>query len=198
MLCSLNPVGHTSFAVFMKTKGENSYEYFKDHLDELEGYIHSVHPNLKDMLRVDPEFMKKMEPTRLVTSKSNPWTIGKCTLVGDAAHAMSPVAGLGGNYGIWDTQIIDDLETELKGNWPKIVEKFEAIQRPNCDAAGEFALAQFYMRVQGFYENEMLLRTMCFDSYLTNQYVDLYISPARAASFLPYTFLQAMGFGKCA
>ena len=59
LLCSLNPVGVTSFAVFMRTKGENSWEYFKDHLDELEGYLHSVHPDLKDKLRVDVEFMKE-------------------------------------------------------------------------------------------------------------------------------------------
>lgn len=187
MLCSLNPVGTTSFATFMKLKGEHSWDYFKDHLDELEPFLQSTAPGLKSMLRVDQESLRGMQPTRLITNKSSPWTIGKCTILGDAAHAMSPVGGLGGNYGVLDAQLIDDFETEFKGDWKKIVEKVEAVQKPQVDVAGEFCLTQFYFRVKGYYENETLHRTMCFDTYLAKTY-DFYISPVTSSCFLPNTF----------
>ena len=60
----------------------------------------------------------------------NTWKSSRVTLIGDAAHAMGPVLGLGANNAIQDADILSHaLLNSSSGNYISCIEAYERIRR---------------------------------------------------------------------
>ncbi len=90
------------------------------------------HKNLKKLV-YDTPAEAMMAPWLLRTTQfpdSNQFPMvpsGRVTLVGDAAHAMPPDRGLGGNNVLEDARLLSTLlaSSPKPINWPKLIEEFE-------------------------------------------------------------------------
>lgn len=74
------------------------------------------------------------------------WHKGRCILVGDAAHAMSPSAGQGTSMAIEDafmlSRLLEDPDTPLNHAF----KAFDALRRPRVEELGRIALRNANMR----------------------------------------------------
>ena len=104
LMSSQNNDGTSNIGVFLKLKGEkNSWEFFQDNrMHLLQSYLIDNHPDLDGIIHLDPEIIQNLCLTRIITLKVSPWSNGKFTILGDAAHTMNPFGGLGVNFGIED------------------------------------------------------------------------------------------------
>ncbi len=84
------------------------------------------------------------KPSSLVTVRCAPWTVGKVTLVGDAAHAIVPFYGQGMNAGFEDCRILNGLLASTPDDWPGAIERYAKERKPNGDAIADLAIGNFY------------------------------------------------------
>lgn len=91
------------------------------------------HENLKKLVHDTPAEMM-MAPWLIRTTQfpdSNQYPMvrsGRVTLVGDAAHAMPPDRGLGGNNVLEDARLLSTLLASYPApiDWPRLIEEFES------------------------------------------------------------------------
>ncbi|KAJ6119637.1 hypothetical protein N7523_003917 [Penicillium sp. IBT 18751x] len=67
------------------------------------------------------------------------WSKGRCVLVGDAAHAMSPHAGQGVSMALEDVFLLSRLLEDDARPLSEVFEKYDAIRRPRVDEIFEMA-----------------------------------------------------------
>jgi salicylate hydroxylase len=59
------------------------------------------------------------------------WTRGRAILIGDAAHAMTPMQGQGANMAIEDADSLRLLTADLqRGDVPKMLKQIESFRKP--------------------------------------------------------------------
>ena len=59
------------------------------------------------------------------------WNKGRTILIGDAAHAMTPMQGQGGNMAIEDAEAFTLFEKNVSSDMvPEILEKIDSVRRP--------------------------------------------------------------------
>ena len=78
----------------------------------------------------------------MVTVRCNPWTRGRVTLIGDAAHAIVPFYGQGANASFEDCEALADALASA----PSVEEALEAYGRAridNANAIADMALRNF-------------------------------------------------------
>ncbi|KAJ5160077.1 uncharacterized protein N7482_007081 [Penicillium canariense] len=61
------------------------------------------------------------------------WSKGRCVLVGDAAHAMSPHAGQGVSMGLEDVFLLSRLLEDHKRSLDEVFDKYDHIRRPRVN-----------------------------------------------------------------
>lgn len=144
MLIALpNLDGSFTCTLFLAFEGETSFEhlktedqvnaFFKEHFADVVPLI----PNLAE------DFFANPTPS-LVTVKCFPWVYGnKMALMGDAAHAIVPFYGQGMNAGFEDCSVLDELATELKEDWPRVLDAYQHSRKPNADGIAELAVKNF-------------------------------------------------------
>merc|ERR1711907_211206 len=96
------------------------------------------------------------------------WSLGRCVLIGDAAHAMNPFAGQGANMAIIDafllaTLLADRIGSLSSGNVPTdiltpIWEEFEKIRKKAATQNLDQARATSGIMLGGLFK-QFLLRT---------------------------------------
>jgi salicylate hydroxylase len=69
------------------------------------------------------------------------WTSGKAVLLGDAAHAMSPMAAQGAAMAIEDAAVLGECLDSLSelAAVPNLLKRYEAIRRPRAERVVELA-----------------------------------------------------------
>ena len=65
------------------------------------------------------------------------WSVGRVTLLGDACHSMLPFLGQGANSAIEDGFGLARALTELHGDIPTILERYEKARRDRTRRAVE-------------------------------------------------------------
>ena len=83
-------------------------------------------------------------------SNDSPWSVGRVTLVGDAAHGMPPFVAQGVNQGFEDAATIAQLiaELDLNANWDnakpitEAFRKYEQLRRPIVNRVQDAVLAK--------------------------------------------------------
>jgi len=94
--------------------------------DAPETRMDRVKTHFKDFGYPLPEILASLKaedlnPTDIGFVKSNNWVSGRIVLVGDAAHAMEPFAGIGASMGMEDAYVLADELSELHS--PEVVNK---------------------------------------------------------------------------
>lgn len=66
------------------------------------------------------------------------WTRGRAMLIGDAAHAMTPLQGQGANMSIEDAEgfrLLNSEEGTRREDIPALLRRIESVRRPRAESA---------------------------------------------------------------
>lgn len=122
--------------------------FFEQHFADVIPLI----PNLLDEFHENPT-------ASLVTIRCNPWCYkDKVLIIGDASHAIVPFYGQGMNAGFEDCTLLDELIDEYQGNWPAIIERFNATRIKDANAIADLALRNFVEMRDKVADPKFLLR----------------------------------------
>ena len=109
--------------------GKGSYQSLRQEgIEGLRRRILEVEPRLKKHV----EFLTDWQQVSLLSvesSRCSRWYLPGLLLIGDAAHAMSPVGGLGINYAIQDAVVAANLLTRPILNGRVTIDELKAVQR---------------------------------------------------------------------
>ncbi len=140
MLMALpNPTGDFTCTLFMPFEGQNSFEQLKTETD-VKSFFETHFP---DAVPLMPTYLKdffKNPTSSLVTVRCYPWGINKTTLIGDAAHPITPFYGQGMNAGFEDCVILMELLDKYSGNWQNILQEYQLLRKKDGDAIAQLAL----------------------------------------------------------
>lgn len=79
----------------------------------------------------------------LVTVRCWPWAMGKCALLGDAAHAIVPFYGQGMNCAFEDVKALALCLERSRGQIGPALQEYQAQRKPHAEAIADLALANF-------------------------------------------------------
>jgi len=92
------------------------------------------------------------------------WSRGRCVLVGDAAHAMSPHAGQGVSMALEDVFLLARLLADPERSIEEVFEKYDQIRRPRVNEIFQMAADNAVMRKKtsptGLWLKELKFHTM--------------------------------------
>eukprot|EP00347_Sterkiella_histriomuscorum_P012106 403369875 len=170
-----NYQGDINIGLYLKVKGENSYEQFKDDYEGFENFMHQHYPDSKYLMSNMKQFHSNWSLTRLMNMKCSPWSFGKFQLIGDSAHTMNPFLGQGFNGGAEECVIIDDLIQKHQGYWNQVREQFYILRKNETDIMNDLSDVQFAFFKDKFFLPEVQVSFMISD-YLSRNYGDIYQS----------------------
>jgi len=147
MIALPNLDGSFTCTLFFPYEGEPSFSVLKTP-EQVRAYFEKDYPDAAAMMpQLEEEFFHN--PTgSLVTINSDPWYTqtpngGHFTLIGDAAHAITPFYGQGMNAGFEDCRILDELLDAHNGQWDSALPAFADAREANGEAIGKLAKANF-------------------------------------------------------
>ncbi len=178
MLIALpNLDGSFTVTLFMSFEGKKSFENLKDR-DAVKTFFDR---EFASAVPVMPTLLKDFfnNPTSsLVTIKCFPWVHKNATLLGDASHAIVPFYGQGMNSGFEDcsvlAQLMDQHEKQGDINWPKMLDEFQDLRKPDADAISDLALKNFIEMRDWVAEPIFILRKQ-IEKYLLKTYPDKFM-----------------------
>jgi kynurenine 3-monooxygenase len=143
MIALPNPDGNFTCTLFLPFEGEKSFEKLKTE-KEITDFFKAEFPDAVPLMPTLVSDFQNNPVSSLVTVKCYPWTFdSRIALIGDAAHAIVPFYGQGMNCGFEDCVILNELIEEHKENWPKILDAYQKLRKPDADAIADLAVANF-------------------------------------------------------
>jgi kynurenine 3-monooxygenase len=143
MIALPNPDGNFTCTLFLPFEGPDSFA----NLTTEKAVEEFFKREFSDVLPLMPTLVKDFfhNPTSsLVTVKCYPWAVdGRMALIGDAAHAVVPFYGQGMNCGFEDCVVLDELIERYKEDWPRILDEYQRLRKPDGDAIADLAVANF-------------------------------------------------------
>lgn len=95
-------------------------------------------PDIFDNLpEIGKQFLESPTPS-LVTIKCQPYHVGKCVIIGDAAHSMVPFFGQGSQAAFEDARILSELIGE-----EEVGMKFTEMRKINADAISNLSMDNY-------------------------------------------------------
>ena len=127
----------------MPFEGEKSFAQLKTKEDVKQFFNNEFSDAVPLMPTLIEDFFTN--PTSsLVTVKCFPWTFDdSIALIGDAAHAIVPFYGQGMNCGFEDCVVLNELVEKHQHQWPKILNEYQNLRKPDGDAIADLAIANF-------------------------------------------------------
>ena len=142
MIALPNPDGSFTCTLFWRHDGAgSSFAAVKTGADAL-AHFRAVYPDAVPLMPTLAEDFEKNPVGSMVTVRCNPWTRGRVTLIGDAAHAIVPFYGQGANASFEDCEALADALASA----PSVEEALEAYGRAridNANAIADMALRNF-------------------------------------------------------
>jgi len=143
MLIALpNPGGSFTCTLFMPYTGKHSFAAL-DSDSKIDSFFKEVFP---DFYALMPDLLSNYHShplSDLVIIRCYPWVRHNTCLLGDASHAIVPFYGQGMNSGFEDCTVMEELMVEHAENWPKILDRFQELRKPDADAIAELAMRNY-------------------------------------------------------
>lgn len=166
------------------TSAEKILEFFNDAFPD-------VVPHMPELAS---DFLQNPTGT-LVTVRCYPWqALGKCLLLGDAAHAIVPFYGQGMNCAFEDCFIFDSLLEKYSGDWKKTLKAYQESRKADTDAIADLAIENFY-EMRDHVANDTFVKKHRLEMKLEHAYTDYY-SKYSLVTFredMPYTVARERG-----
>lgn len=158
MLIALpNPDASFTCTLFFPFEGNPSFNSLKTK-EEVADFLSITFP---DAVKLNPNLLDDYfaNPTSsLVTIRCFPWHRNKTLVIGDAAHGIVPFYGQGMNAGFEDCRILNDMLSEYKDNWDRVLTEFPKKRKPDTDAIAQLAFDNFVEMRDLVADPEFLLR----------------------------------------
>lgn len=141
MIALPNPDKTFTCTLFMPFEGDNSFE----NLGTDEAVLAFFKEYFADTIPLMPDLLKDFRENpvgSLVTVRCYPWSVGKATLLGDAAHAVVPFYGQGMNCSFEDCVVMDEC-LDKYNSWDDAMQAYQISRKPNADAIADLALQNF-------------------------------------------------------
>lgn len=143
MIALPNPDGSFTCTLFWRHDGAgSSFAAVKTGPDAL-AHFRAVYPDAVPLMPTLAEDFAKNPVGVMVTVRCSPWTRGRVTLLGDAAHAIVPFYGQGANASFEDCECLVDALERHPGDVARALDEYQRIRKPNADAIADMALANF-------------------------------------------------------
>ena len=190
-----NPEQNHTIGLFMKTKGENSFESFGGDAEKFQSFMHKTFNDTKYLMPNMKEDFLSNPVARIIVIHCFPWNRGNFLLIGDSAHAMTPFYGQGLNSGLEECTVIDKMIEQYNGHFPTIAKKFQEVRKPGADAISELSLKLFdVMREADITEGYLLARTLT--TYLTDTYDGMFKTQQELVYLTHTDFAKCASYGK--
>ena len=134
--------GSTTLALHLPFEGEVSFSSLRSEAELLALFRRTFPDTLGHIPNLAGDFFGR-PVSSMVTIRCRPWSRGRVTLIGDAAHAVVPSYGQGANCGFEDCAVLDDCLDRYGGNWERAVAVYERERKPNADAIADLSLQHF-------------------------------------------------------
>ncbi|CDW81680.1 kynurenine 3-monooxygenase [Stylonychia lemnae] len=190
-----NYEGDINIGLYLKVKGENSFEYFKQDFKLFEEFMHKNYPDTKYLMPNMKEFYDNSQITRLLNMKCSPWNFGNLLLIGDSAHSMNPFSGQGFNGSMEECVLIADLFEKFRGDWSKINPAFFQLRKDVTDKMNDFPDAQFSIIKDKFNDPDCQIGIMITD-YLCRLYGDVFDSQNQLIRWTTTDYNICLGRGQ--
>jgi kynurenine 3-monooxygenase len=185
MLIALpNPDGSFTGTLFFPFEGELSFEK----LDTEKAVSDFFNRTFADIVRLVPDLTDQFftnPVSSLVTVKCFPWVReDKFCLIGDAAHAIVPFFGQGMNAGFEDCSVLNGFMEKHGENWPRILNEFQELRKPDTDAIADLAVGNFEEMRAKTADPKFLLQKK-IEAKLHEMYPDKWIPAYSQVTFTP-------------
>jgi kynurenine 3-monooxygenase len=144
MLIALpNTDGSFTCTLFFPFEGDPSFASL-DTKEKLRRFFEDTFTDVLPLMPALEEDFFHNPTSSLVTVRCFPWIRDdRFALIGDAAHAMVPFFGQGMNCGFEDCAVLNRLIDDCKEDWGQVLQRFQALRKPDADAIAEMALNNF-------------------------------------------------------
>ncbi|MCB9251337.1 MAG: FAD-dependent monooxygenase [Flavobacteriales bacterium] len=194
MLIALpNLDGSFTCTLFFQMNGPLSFESI-DNTEKLDAFFDQYFADAKPLFEdLHGDFFNNPTGT-LCTIRCYPWSSGKMTLVGDAAHAVVPFYGQGMNCSFEDCVVFDEMFDKFYPDWEQLFEAYEKSRKPNADAIADLALQNF-VEMRDLVADEDFLHFKKVEHELTELYPGKFKSQYELVTFTnePYSYAREQG-----
>ena len=146
MIALPNPDGSFTCTLFWRHDGAgSSFASVKTGADAL-AHFSAVYPDAVPLMPTLADDFAKNPVGVMVTVRCSPWTRGRVTLIGDAAHAIVPFDGQGANASFEDCEALADALADAIASNRSIddaLRAYEAARIANANAIADMALRNF-------------------------------------------------------
>jgi kynurenine 3-monooxygenase len=143
MIALPNTDGNFTCTLFLPFEGEKSFANLTTR-EQVKTFFENEFPDTLPLMPTLLDDFMNNPTSSLVTVKCFPWTFdNKIALIGDAAHAIVPFYGQGMNCGFEDCVVLNELIDKYKEDWPKILEEYQTLRKPDADAIADLAIMNF-------------------------------------------------------
>lgn len=142
MIALPNPDGSFTCTLFWRHDGAGSSFAAVRTRDEALAHFQRVYPDAVPLMPTLAEDFERNPVGVMVTVRCSPWSRGRVTLIGDAAHAIVPFYGQGANASFEDCEALADA---LAGSSSveEALRTYEAARIANANAIADMALRNF-------------------------------------------------------
>lgn len=191
MLIALpNEDGSFTCTLFMPN---SDHEFSFDKLnskEDVDHFFRTVFPDFHDMMPEIADTWEDFPLSALVNIRCYPWSYGKVSLMGDAAHATVPFYGQGMNSGFEDCRIMNEMMIKYEENWEKVFEEFQKVRKPDGDGLQDLSLYNYYVMRDYVADPEFLLQKK-FELRISKLYPNKYLPLYSQVSFSNIRYSEA-------
>jgi kynurenine 3-monooxygenase len=184
MIALPNMDGNFTCTLFLPFEGEKSFANLKTK-EQVQTFFETEFPDAVPLMPTLLNDFMNNPTSSLVTVKCFPWTFdNKIGLIGDAAHAIVPFFGQGMNCGFEDCVVLNELISKHNEDWPKILDEYQTLRKPDGDAIADLAIANFVEMRDKTADPKFILQKK-IEARFNNKYPDKWIPLYSMVTYSP-------------
>ncbi len=195
MLIALaNEDGSFTCTLFMPHKGENNSFEQLNSKEKVDTFFKETFPDFYKMMPNIADQWGDHPLSSMAIIRCYPWSYGKVSLMGDAAHATVPFYGQGMNSGFEDCTVMWELMQQHNEDWPAVFEAFQEQRKPDGDAIQDLSLHNYHVMRDYVADPQFLLQKR-FEARISELYPDDYLPLYSQVTFSHIRYSEAWSKG---